>query len=196
MRLSVTDQSRLLGERFAADVAHVRSDPGVYKQVLLEGCSTSERFVTDGAGVRFVTGVDSHVDFQSAVPREGFPALLADNVLPSLVLGDHVLVKVLLCHHTPLAHLALVLCLVMGELLMNVEGVTVQAGFPADVAYDRLLLVTEAYVIGQVALHLEFLAAGLARELEVVRVFPGDVYLQLVLVLVLVVALVAVKQFR
>jgi len=84
----------------------------------------------------------------------------------------------------------------MGEFLVHVQGVAVEAGLATDVANDRLFSMAEAYVVRQVTLDLELLAAGLAGELEVVRVFASDVYLQLVLVLVLVIALAAIEQFR
>lgn len=164
--------------------------------MLLQRCSTGERFVAYGAGVRFIACVDPHVDFQPAVPGERFPALLADHVLPLFVLPDHVLVQIFLGDHPPLAHLALVLGLVMGEFLMHVQRIAVQTRFPANVADNRLLLVAETYVVSEITFHFEFLAASLARELEVVRVLPGHVDLQFVLVLVLVVALVAVEQLR
>lgn len=193
MRLPVTDQSRLLGERLAANVAHVRPDPSMNQQVLFQRCSTRERFVAYSAGVRFVASVDPHVDFQPTVPRERFPALLANHVLPLLVLPDHVLVQIFLSDHPPLAHLALVFSLVMGEFLVNVQRVAVQTRFPANVADNRLFLMAETYVVGQVAFHLELLPTSLARELEIIRVLSGHVHFQLIFVLVLVVALVAVE---
>jgi len=196
MRLSVTDQARFLSEGLAANVAHVRPDASVDQQVLLEGGPASERFAADGAAVRLVAGMDPHVDLQSAVPREGLAALLAHDVLPTFVLPEHVLVEILLADHPPLAYLTLVLGLVVREFLVHVQGVAVEAGLAADVADDRLFAMTEADVVRQVALYLELLAAGLAGELEVVRVFARDVYLQLVLVLVLVIALTAIEQFR
>ena len=61
VRFPMTDQSRLLRERLAADVANVRPHASVNQQVLLQRCSTRERLVAYGAGVRFVTGVNPHV---------------------------------------------------------------------------------------------------------------------------------------
>lgn len=195
MRFSMTDKSRLLREGLSTNIAHVRSHAGMNEQVLLQRRPTSESFAANGTTVRFVTGVNPHVDLQSAVTRESLSAFLADDVLLSLVLPDHVLVQILLTHHSPLAHLALVLRLVMSELLMHVKRIAVQTSFTTNVADDRLLSVTESYVICQVTLHLELLPASLARKFEVVRVLPSDVNLQFVLVLVLVIALIAVKQF-
>lgn len=196
MRLPVTDQTRLLSESFAADIAHVRPDARVDEQVLLEGRSAGEGLLADGAAVRFVPGMDPHVHLQPAVPRERLAALLAHHILPTLVLPEHVLVEVLLADHPSLAYLALVLGLVVRELLMHVQGVAVEAGLAANVADHWLLPMAETYVVRQIALDLELLAAGLAGKFEVVRVLARDVYLQLVLVLVLVVALAAVEQLR
>lgn len=196
MRFPVADQAWFLREGFAADIAHVRPDAGVNQQMLFECGPASERLAADGAAVRFVPGVDPHVHLQSTVPREGFAALLAHHVLPALVLPEHVLVEVFLADHSPLAYLTLVLGLVVRELLMHVQGVAVETGLAANVADHRLLPVAEAYVVRQVALDLELLAAGLAGEFEVVRVLARDVYLQLVFVLVLIVALVAVEELR
>lgn len=194
MRFPVADQARFLGEGFPANIAHVRPNSGMDEQMLLESGPASEGLVADGAAVRLVPGMDPHVHFQSTVPRERLAALLADHILPALVLPEHVLVEVLLTHHPPLAYLTLVLGLVMRELLMHVQGVAVEAGLAANVADHRLFPVAETYVIRQIPLDLELLAAGLAGELEVVRVLARDVYLQLVLVLVLVVALAAIEE--
>lgn len=177
MRLPVADEARLLRESLAANVAHVRPDAGVDEQMLLERSPTRERLVADGAVVWFVAGVNPHVHLQPTVPREGLAALLAHYILAPLVLPEHVLVEVLLTDHPPLAHLALVLGFVMRELLMHVQGVAVETGLAADVADDRLLPMAEADVIGEVALDLELLAAGLAGELEVVGVFARHVHL-------------------
>lgn len=143
--------------------------------MLFQRCSTRERFVAYSAGVRFVAGVDPHVDFQPAVPGEGFPALLANHVLPLLVLPNHVLVQIFLSDHPPLAYLALVFSLVMGELLMHVQRVAVQTRFPANIADNRLFLMAETYVVSEITFHFEFLAASLARELEIIRMLSGHV---------------------
>lgn len=143
--------------------------------MLFQRCSTRERFVAYSAGVRFIAGVDPHVDFQSAVPGEGFPALLANHVLPLLVLPNHVFVQVFLSDHPPLAHLALVFSLVMGEFLVHVQRVAVQTRFPANIADNRLFLMAETYVVSQITFHFEFLATSLARELEIIRMLSGHV---------------------
>lgn len=62
MRLSMTDQTRFLCERFAADVANVRSDAGVDEQVLFQGCFACEGFVANGADVRPIASVNSHMN--------------------------------------------------------------------------------------------------------------------------------------
>lgn len=103
MRLPVTDQTRLLREGLAADIAHVRPDTGVDEQVLLERGPAREGLAADGAAVRLVTGVNSHMHLQSAIPRERLAALLAHHVLLALVLPEHVLVQILLTDHSPLA---------------------------------------------------------------------------------------------
>lgn len=164
--------------------------------MLFQSCSSCEGLVAYSATVRFVTCVNPHVNLQPAVPGEGLATFFANDVLPLLVLPDHVFVEVLLSHHSPLAHLTLVLGFVMGELLVHVQGIAVQTGLPANVADYWLLFVTETDVISQVPFHLELLATSLAGELEIIRVLPGDVDLQLVLVFVLVIALVAAEQFR
>jgi hypothetical protein len=140
--------------------------------------------------------MDPHMDLQSTVSREGLAAFLAHDVLPTLVLSEHMLIEILLADHPSLAYLTFVFRLVMREFLVHVQGVAVEAGLAADVADDRLFSMAEAYVVCQVTLDFELLAAGLAGELEVVRVLASDMYLQLVLVLVLVIALTAIKQFR
>lgn len=187
----MADESRLLGEGFAAYVADVGPHAGVNEEMLLQGVSPGERFVADSAVVRFVAGVYAHVDLEPAVSREGLAALLADDVLALLVLPEHVLVEVLLADHPAFAHLALVLRLVVSEFLMDVERIAVQTGLAADVADHRLLPMAEPHVVRQIALDLELLPASLARELEVVGVLPRYVNLELVLALVLVVALTA-----
>lgn len=161
--------------------------------MLLESGSASEGLAADGAVVRLVSSMNSHVHLQSAIPRERLAALLAHYVVPVLVLSEHVLVKILLADHSPLTYLTLVLRLVMRELLVHVQRVAVETGLAANVANHRLLPMAETYVIRQVALDLKLLAAGLAGKLEDVRVLARDVYFQLVFVLILVVALAAVK---
>jgi len=120
MRFPVADQAWFLREGFAANIAHVRPNPGVDEQMLLESGPASEGLIADGAAVRLVPGMDPHVHFQSTVSRERLAALLAHHILPALVLPEHVLVEVLLTHHSPLAYLTLVLGLVMRELLMHI----------------------------------------------------------------------------
>lgn len=61
MRLPMADQTRLLSEGLAANIAHVRPDAGVDEQMLLESSPAGERLVADGTTVWFVAGVDPHV---------------------------------------------------------------------------------------------------------------------------------------
>ena len=191
MRLSVADQARLLRERLAANITDIRSFARVDKQMLPVRGATCESLAAYVTVVRPVAGVGHHVLFQPMVLRERFPALLADEALPSLVLQQNVLVEILLCDHAPLADLALVLRLEVRPLLMYVQRVAVRASFPAHVAHDRPLLVLESHVQPHVTLHLELLAAVLAVVLVLGRVFPLQVFLQSPPVLALELAHVA-----
>lgn len=196
MRLPVTDQTRLLSEGFAADIAHVWSDASMDQQMLLESCSAGKGFLADGTAVWFVSGVDSHVHLQSAVPRERLAALLAYYVLPTLVLSKHVLVEVFLTDHPSLAYLTLVFGFVVSKFLMYIQGVAIETSLTANITDHWLLSVAKTYMVRQITLDFKLFTAGLAGEFEVVRVLARDVYLQLIFVLILVVALAAIKQFR
>lgn len=164
--------------------------------MLLETCPAGERLLADGAAVWFVPGMDPHVHLQSAVPRECLTALLAHHVLPAFVLPEHVLIEVLLADHPPLADLTFVLGLVVRKFLMHIQGVAIETSLAANVTDHWLLQMAETYVVRQITLDFELFTAGLAGEFEVVRVLARNVYLQLILVLVLIVALAAVEQFR
>ena len=191
MRFPVADQARLLRERLAANITDIRSFARVDKQMLPVRGATCEGLAAYVTVVWSVTGMGHHVLFQPMVLRERFPAFLADETLPSLVLQQDVLVEILLGDHAPLADLALVLWLEMRPLLMHVQGVAVRASFPAHVAHDRPFFVLEPYVQPHVTLHLELLAAILAVVLVLRRVFPLQVFLQSAPVLALELAHVA-----
>lgn len=191
MRFPVADQARLLRERFAAYITDVGTFPRVDEQVLPVGCATRESLPADVTVVGSVTGVRHHVLLEPMVLGERFPALLANEALAPLVLQEYVLIEILLCYHTPLAYLALVLRLEVGPLLVDVEGVTVRAGLPADVADYRALFVLETHVESHVTLHLELLTAVLAIVLVLGRVFTLEVFLQSAPILTLELANVA-----
>lgn len=195
MRFPVTDQSGFLREGFAANVTNVRPDAGVNEQVLFERGPSGEGFVADLAIVGSVPGVDSHVDLEARVSGESFAAFLADDALAFLVLPEHVLVEIFLANHAAFAHVTLVFSFVVSELLMDVEGVAVEASFATNVANNRLLAVAEPHVVRQVSLDLELLGADIAREFEVVGVFSCDMHFELVFVFVFVVALAAGEKF-
>jgi hypothetical protein len=161
--------------------------------MLLESGPASEGLVANGTAIWLIPGMNPHVHLQSAIPRERLAALLAHYVLPTLVLSEHMLVKILLTHHSSLTYLTLVFCLVMRELLVHVQRIAVETSLAANVANHRLFPMAETYVIRQIALDLKLLTAGLAGKLEDVRMLARDVYLQLVLVLVLVIALATIK---
>lgn len=143
MRLPVTDQSRLLRERLAANITDVRTFARVDEQVLPISCATRERLATDVAIVRPVPGVHHHVLLQPVILRERFAALLADEALAPFVLKEYMLIKILLRDHPSLADLALVLGFEVRPFLMNVQRVAIGASLPTNIANDRTLFMLE-----------------------------------------------------
>lgn len=178
MRFTMADQSGLLRESFAANVAHIRPFSCMNQQMLPVSGSTGESLAADVTVVRPVAGMSHHVLLQSVILRERLAALLAHEALSALVLQQDVLIQILLSDHAPLADLAFVLRLEVRPLLMHVERIAVRARFPADVADYRALLVLEAYVQPHVALHLELLAAILAIVIVVGAVLAIEMLLQ------------------
>lgn len=174
----MTDQARLLRESLTTNITNVRSFSRVYQKVLPISCTTGEGFTADVAVVRPVTRVGHHVLFQSMILRKRFATFLANEALPSFVLQEYVLIEILLSYHSSLADLALVLRLEVGPLLMNVKGVAVGTGLPANVANDRALLVLEAHVKSHVTLDFELLSTELAGVLVLRGVLALEMFLQ------------------
>lgn len=174
MNLPVAYEASLLGERLAAHVANVNPFAGVEQQMLAQTAVRGERSGAHRTTVRLVPGVYPHVLPEIVVLEERFPALLANGLLLLLVLGQHVLVKVLFRHQSSVAHRALVLRLVVGVFLMCVQTVTVATRFAANVAHDRRLPMIQPHVGGQITLDLELFAALLARELVMLGVLPYE----------------------
>lgn len=69
--------------------------------------------------------MNPHVNLQSAVSRKCFATFFTNDVLFSLVLPDHVLIQILLAHHSSLAYLTFVFCLVVSKLLMDVKRIAI-----------------------------------------------------------------------
>lgn len=148
------------------------------QQMLSIGSPTRKSFAADMTVERSIAGVGHHMLLQSVILRERLAALLAHKALSALVLQQDVLVQILLCNHTPLADLAFVLGFKMRPLLVHVQRIAVGAGFAANVAYYRGLLVLETHVQSHVALHFELLAAVLAVILVLGSVFAIEMLLQ------------------
>lgn len=137
-----------------------------------------EGLAADVTGMRPVASVNHHVLLQTMILRKGFAALLAHEALPALVLQQNVLIQILLRDHASMTDRALVLRLEMRPLLVHVKRIAVGAGFAADVADYRTLLVLEAYVQPHVTLHFESFAAVFATIFVLGPVLSVHVLLQ------------------
>lgn len=153
-----------------------------------------KKIPADFAAVRFLSRMHSHVHLQSAVSRKGLSTLRTARSLEILVLLQDVLIQILLGHHSSVANLTFVLCLVVCKLLMNVQGIGICAYFGTHVTHYWLLLVNETYVIRQISLDLVLFGATVTWKIVLVAVLSGHVNLYFVLVLVAVFTLIAVVQ--
>lgn len=148
MNLSVTYEAGLLGERLAAHVANVNPFSCVQQQMLAQTTVRGERSSAHRTAIRFVPGVYPHVFPEIMILEERFPTLLANGLLFLLMLGQHVLVKVLFGHQSSMAHGAFVFRFVVGVFLMRVQTVAVAARFPANVAHNRRFPMIQSHVGG------------------------------------------------
>lgn len=148
MNLSVTYEASLLGERLAAHVANVNPFSGVQQQMLAQTAVRGERSSAHRTAVRFVSGVYPHVLPEIMILEECFPTLLANGLLLLLVLGQHVLVKVLFGHQSSMTHRAFVFRFVVGVFLMGVQTVAVTTRFATNVAHDRWFPMIQPHVGG------------------------------------------------
>lgn len=138
--------------------------------------SSGKGFTTEVTRVRSFSSMCHRVLLQFACLVEHLAALLAHERGPLFVLPEDVLVQILLGDHSSVAYVALELGLVVLAFLMHVQGVAVVADLAADVADQRYREMLEAYVRSQVALDFKFLAAELAGESVLGRVFAFDVH--------------------
>lgn len=127
--------------------------------------------------MRFTARVDGHVPLEGVLLRKGLPTLGANDLFSLLVLRQQMLVEVLLSDHSSFTYVTLVLGLVVGPLLMNVERTAVLAELSANVAIQRGLSVMESHVIGEISLDFELFRTELTLVLVPIGVFPYKVRL-------------------
>ena len=191
MTLPVANQSRLLRESLAANVANVRPLARVYENVLLLGGLPPERLAANGTRERLHTRVHSHVRVQ--VPAaEPLAAGRAQHLLPGLVPGQ-MLLEILLSGHPSPADPAHELRLVVPVLHVSLQRVKILAEMAANVAhYRRRVAVILLHVMVERFLDLELFAARVAGEVVAGRVQANVVVLQRAFVVALVLANAAV----
>lgn len=190
MSLPVADQTGLLRERLAANVAFVGPLAGVNQHMLLLSGLPSELLAADRTRERLRARVHAHVGVEVAA-AEPLAAGRAQHLLPGLV-PHEMLLEILTRGHAAPADPADKFGLVVPVLDVGLEGVQVLAEVTANVADDRRrAAMVLLHVVVQRLLDLELLAAGVARVVVAARVQPYVVILQGALVVALVLAYAA-----